>query len=76
MRSRNEDARPVGAGPGAKDRIALRTRSNDSTGRYAWRRDRGLLTASDLVRRYLAMRNPRGPYRVPLPGDLIGREVA
>lgn len=40
-------------------------------GGYAWRKARGLLVLSDYVRRYRAIRVPRGPYPVPLPGDLI-----
>ena len=36
-----------------------------------WRRARGLQTLSDLIRDYAAIRRPRGPYRTPLPGDLI-----
>lgn len=43
-------------------------------GGYAWRKSRNLLVLSDHIRRYRAVRVPRGPYRVPLPGDLI-REV-
>lgn len=42
-----------------------------------WRKARGLLTVRDKVRRYLAVRSPRGAYRIPLPEDLIrcGREA-
>lgn len=47
-------------------------------GGYAWRRDRGLLTIGDRMRRYRFTRWPRGAYRAPLPEDRIicGREVA
>jgi hypothetical protein len=38
---------------------------------YAWRKARGLLTISDHIRAYRAIRAPRGDYAVPLPGDLI-----
>ena len=40
-------------------------------GGYAWRKARELLTISDHVRRYRAIRVPRGPYPVPLPSDLL-----
>lgn len=40
-------------------------------GGYAWLRARGLLTISDHVRLYRAIRTPRGAYRCPLPEDLI-----
>lgn len=42
-----------------------------ATGGYAWRRDRGLLTLSDIVRAYAMKRRPRGPYWVPMPDDLL-----
>jgi hypothetical protein len=42
-----------------------------SFGRYPWRRKRGLLTVSDLVLRYRAVRSPAGSYRTPLPLDYI-----
>jgi hypothetical protein len=40
-------------------------------GGLAWRRARGLLTWRDEARVYRAERHPRGPYRVPMPADLI-----
>ena len=43
-------------------------------GGYAWRKARNLLGIRDHIRLYRAIRVPRGPYWVPLPGDLI-REV-
>ena len=43
-------------------------------GGYAWRKARNLLTISDHVRRYRAVRVSRGPYSVPLPGDLISSQ--
>jgi len=36
-----------------------------------WRRERGLETIGDHVRRYLAQRHPRGSYRTPMPEDLL-----
>lgn len=41
------------------------------SGGYQWRRDRGLLTISDMIRRYAAVRHPRGPYRVPMVDDYL-----
>ena len=43
-------------------------------GSYAWRYSRGLLVISDHVRRYAAIREPRGPYPAPLRNDFV-REV-
>ena len=34
---------------------------------FKWRLGRGLLTLGDHRRAYLAIRRPRGPYRVPMP---------
>ena len=44
-----------------------------ATGRYAWRRDRGLLSISDHVHRYRATRFVRKGARSPLPEDLLTR---
>ena len=38
---------------------------------YRWRRERYLLTISDRVRLYRALRAPRGNYRTPLPDDFL-----
>jgi hypothetical protein len=38
---------------------------------YKWRKARGLLTISDHIRVYRAIRAPRGNYAVPMPDDLI-----
>lgn len=40
-------------------------------GGYAWRKARNLLGIRDHIRLYRAVRVPRGPYRVPLPGDYL-----
>jgi len=40
-------------------------------GGYQWRKARNLLGIRDRIRLYRAIRCPRGPYPVPLPGDLI-----
>lgn len=40
-------------------------------GTLQWRRARGLMTISDLVADYKAMRRPRGAYLMPMPDDLI-----
>jgi len=37
-----------------------------------WRRAADLMTIGDYVEDYLAIRRPRGSYRVPLPEDRIG----
>ncbi len=51
-------------------------RTRPPTGGYQWRRSRGLLVISELIRAYAAVRWPRGPYRTPLPGDLRDRRSA
>lgn len=40
-------------------------------GGYQWRRDRGLLVLSDLVRAYRAIRCPRDAYFTPMPEDVL-----
>ena len=50
------------------------TRSDDQptdTGRYRWRRSRGLLVINDHVALYRAARTPRGPYLTRLTSDYL-----
>jgi hypothetical protein len=76
MDSTKRDAAGVAAPSGVEDAKANWLRVNSSTGRYSWRKARGLLTVGDLTRRYLAGRHPVGPYFIALPEDVIGpREV-
>lgn len=45
--------------------------SRPAPGSPAWRRACGLLTISDHVRQYGAVRHPRGNYPTPMQDDLI-----
>lgn len=45
--------------------------SRPVSGSLNWRRACGLITISDHVREYAAVRRPRGNYSTPMPDDLI-----
>lgn len=45
--------------------------TDPAPGSFAWRKTHQLMTMSDLTRRYLAVRHPRGDYRVPMVDDYL-----